>query len=74
MYHIRFQSFVTYVVNWSCVFFFLPYQVWDSTSGHELFTLEGGTTSAVTFCCFKPTSHSIVGVSDTVAKVRTQEK
>ena len=69
MYHIRFQSFVTYVINWTS-----HLQVWDSTSGQELFTLEGGTTSAVTFCCFKPTSHSIVGVSDTVAKVRTQEK
>jgi len=44
-------------------------QVWDSNSGQELFTLEGGTTSAVTYCCFKPTGSSIVGVSDTVVKV-----
>ena len=44
-------------------------QVWDSRSGLELFTLEGGTHSAVTYCCFKPTGSSIVGVSDTIIKV-----
>ena len=45
------------------------FQVWDSNSGQELFTLEGGTSSAMTYCCFKPTGHSIVGVSDTFVKV-----
>ena len=44
-------------------------QVWDARSGEELFALEGGTNSAVTFCCFKPSGHSIVAVSDTTVKV-----
>ena len=50
------------------VLVFFP-QVWDSNSGHELFTFEGGTNSAVTYCCFKPSGGSIVGVSDTFVKV-----
>ena len=51
------------------LFNLLLIQVWDSTSGKELFSLEGGTNSAVTFCCFKPSGSNIVGVSDTVVKV-----
>lgn len=65
---IYYQSFT----NMLGKYHFVSYQVCDSTSGQELFSLEGGTSSAATFCCFKPTAHSIVGVSDTLVKVGSQ--